>query len=262
MKRPTPAALQYLALVGYIHPKGYREKVGLEAFAKAPVGSGPYRISKVEPGKLVEFERFEGYWDKSPKGRPAIKKITARMVPDAATEMTELLSGRTDWIWNINPDQFENVGKVPTLQSARKESMRIGFLSLDAAGRSGAGNPLTNLKVRQAIWHAIDRQALADKLVTGGSRVPPGPCYPDPVRLRRRVGGQVRLQSGEGQEVTRRGGFPEWLRHRAGDIRAADLGGGGAELSAGRRHPRAHQSDPGGSLHPALLEGREPDQPG
>lgn len=181
MKRPTPAALQYLGFVGYILPKAYREKVGLDGYAKAPVGSGPYRIVKVEPGKSVEFERFEDYWDKSPKGKPAIKKLIVRFVPDAATEMTELLAGRSDWIWNINPDQFVNVGKMPTLQSVRKESMRVGFLQLDAAGRSGAGNPLTNAKVRQAIAHAIDRQALADKLVTGGSRVPLGPCYPGQV---------------------------------------------------------------------------------
>src|SRR5205814_3024466 len=93
-------------------------------------------------------------------------------------EMTELLSGRADWIWNFNPDQFDNVGKFPTLAAVRKESMRVGYLDLDAAGRTGADNPITKLKVRQAIWHAIDRQAMADKLVTGGSRVPPAPCYP------------------------------------------------------------------------------------
>jgi peptide/nickel transport system substrate-binding protein len=56
--------------------------------------------------------------------------------------------------------------------------MRVGYLSLDAAGRTGADNPLTKLKVRQAIWHAIDRKAIADKLVTGGSRVPAAPCFP------------------------------------------------------------------------------------
>jgi peptide/nickel transport system substrate-binding protein len=56
--------------------------------------------------------------------------------------------------------------------------MRVGFLYLDAAGRTGADNPMTKLKVRQAIWHAIDRQAIADKLVTGGSRVPGAPCFP------------------------------------------------------------------------------------
>jgi peptide/nickel transport system substrate-binding protein len=160
-----------------IWPKAYREKVGPEGFAKAPVGAGPYRITKVEPSVSAEFERFDGYYD-SPKGKPAIKKINVRFVPDAATELTELLSQRVDWIWNLNPDQLANVDKIPFLQTTRKESMRVGYLQIDAAGRTGAGNPLTNVKVRQAIWHAIDRQTIADKLVSGGSRVPPAPCYP------------------------------------------------------------------------------------
>ena len=102
-----------------------------------------------------------------------------RFVPDATTEMTELLAGRADWIWNMNPDQAveEPVECDPHLQAVRKESMRIGFLSLDAGGRTGADDPLTKLKVRQAIWHAIDRKAIAEKLVTGGSRVPAAPCF-------------------------------------------------------------------------------------
>src|SRR2546423_14127578 len=51
-------------------------------------------------------------------------------------------------------------------------------MPLVAGGRGGADNPLTKLKVRQAVWHAIARQAIAEKLVTGGSRVPPAPCFP------------------------------------------------------------------------------------
>jgi peptide/nickel transport system substrate-binding protein len=178
LKRPTPAALEYFALVLPIYPKAYREKVGAEGYAKAPVGAGPYKITKVEPGVSIDFERFDDYWASSPKGKALIKKMSVRFVPDAATEMTELLAGRADWIWNMNPDQLEAVNRMPHLQSVRKESKRIGFLSMDAAGRTGADNPLTKLKVRQAIWHAIDRKAIADKLVTGGSRVPAAPCFP------------------------------------------------------------------------------------
>ena len=178
LKRPNPAALEYFALVLPIYPKAYREKVGPEGYAKAPVGAGPYRMTKVEPGASIDFERFEDYWAGSPKGKPAIKKMSVRFVPDATTEMTELLAGRVDWVWNMNPDQVENINKLPNLQAVRKESMRVGFMQVDAAGRTGADNPLTKLKVRQAIWHAIDRKAIADKLVTGGSRVPPAPCFP------------------------------------------------------------------------------------
>ena len=178
MKRPTPAALEYLAMVTPIHPKAYREKVGPEGFAAKPVGAGPYKIVKNEQGKEVVFERFDDYWAGSPKGKPAIKTLHVRFVPDLATEVTELLAQRTDWIWNINPDQIESINKMPHLQAVRQESMRIGYLQIDAAGRTGKDNPLTKLKVRQAIWHAIDRQEMANKLVQGGSRVPPAPCFP------------------------------------------------------------------------------------
>lgn len=177
MKRPTPAALEFLALVVPIWPKAYRERVGADAFSKAPIGAGPYKVTKVEPSVSVEFERFDGYYD-SPKGKPAIKKITTRHLGDPATELTELLAQKVDWIWNLNPDQMTNVDKIPFLQTTRKETMRVGYMQIDAAGRTGADNPLTKQKVRQAIIHAIDRQTIADKLVTGGSRVPPAPCFP------------------------------------------------------------------------------------
>jgi peptide/nickel transport system substrate-binding protein len=164
MKKPTPAALEYLTMVCPIHPKAYREKVGPDGFAKAPVGAGPYKIAKNDQGKEVVFEKFDGYWQGSPK-TASIKTLHVRFVPDLATTVTELLAQSADWIWNINPDQAESIKKVPFLQSVRQESMRVGYLSIDAAGRSGAGNPLTNVKVRQAMFHAVNRQEFADKLV-------------------------------------------------------------------------------------------------
>jgi peptide/nickel transport system substrate-binding protein len=178
MKRPTPAALEYLAMVMPIHPKAYREKVGPEGFAKAPVGAGPYKIVRNEQGKEVVLERFHDYWDGSPKGKPAIKRLHIRFVSELATQVTELLAQRSDWMWNLNPDQRNDINKMPNLQAVQQESMRIGYISIDAAGRTGAGNPLTNVKVRQAIWHAVNRQEMADKLITGGSRVPQAPCFP------------------------------------------------------------------------------------
>ena len=209
LKRPTPAALEYFALVLPIYPKAYREKVGAEGYAKAPIGTGPYRITKVEPGVSIDFERFEDYWAGSPKGRPAISKLSVRFVPDATTEMTELLAGRTDWIWNLNPDQFDDVNRLPHLHAVRKESMRVGYLSLDAAGRTGTDNPMTKLKVRQAVWHAIDRQAIADKLVTGGSRVPAAPCFPTQFGCNAEVAVPYDYNPAKAKQLLAEAGYPD-----------------------------------------------------
>ena len=73
------------------------------------------------------MERYDGYYADSPKGKPAIGKIIIHEVPDAATEMAELLGGRADWIWKFSPDQFDAVGRMPNLQAMRAESMRVEF---------------------------------------------------------------------------------------------------------------------------------------
>ncbi len=70
------------------------------------------------------------------------------------------------------------VSRVPRLVALRRKSMRVGYISLDAAGRTGEGNPLTNIKVRQAIFHAIDRASMAKQLMQGGARVLDTPCFP------------------------------------------------------------------------------------
>jgi peptide/nickel transport system substrate-binding protein len=176
-KKSFPAALDYLALTLPIYPKAYREKVGADGFSRAPIGCGPYRVVKVEPAVSVDFERYEGYYAASPKGRPAIKNISIRFVPDPATEITELLSGRADFIWRFSVDQLANLGRMPNLKTLSSPAMRISYLSIDAAGRSGSDNPLTKLDVRRAIFHAVDRPTLAKQLLGAGSEVPPAPCY-------------------------------------------------------------------------------------
>ena len=178
LKRIFPAAIEYITMVMPIIPKAYYEKVGAEGYSKAPVGAGPYRITKVVVPSEVDFERFDGYYADSPKGKPAIGKIIFREVTDQNTALAQLLGGQADWTWNFNPDNFDNIAKMPNLAAMRGAAMRVNFIQFDASGRSGKDNPLTKEKVRQAIAYAIDRQEIATKLMQGGSRALDTPCYP------------------------------------------------------------------------------------
>ncbi|HET7881564.1 MAG TPA: ABC transporter substrate-binding protein, partial [Acetobacteraceae bacterium] len=177
-KSVFPAAVEYIAMALPIWPKSYRERVGADEYAKHPVGAGPYRITRVDGVREIDFERFDDYYADSPKGRPAIRRLIIKEVPEEATQVSMLLGNQADWIWYFNTDNFDNIARVPTLQAVRAESMRYGFISLDAAGRTGVENPLTNLKVRQAIHYAIDRATIANTLVKGGARALDAPCYP------------------------------------------------------------------------------------
>ncbi len=177
LARIFPAALEYLAMTLPIWPQAYRQKVGAEEYARHPIGAGPYKITKVDGITEIDLERYDGYYEGSPKGRPAIRRIIFHEVTDAATEMAELLGGRADLIWKFSPDQFDSVARMPNLAASRSESMRISYLAPDAAGRTGP-NPLTNEKVRQALILAIDRATMAKQLMQGDSRPLDAPCYP------------------------------------------------------------------------------------
>ena len=208
LKRIFPAALEYMSMTLPIWPKAYRERVGADAYSREPVGTGPYRITKVDGMAQINLERNEAYFD-GPKGHPAIAKLQIHEVADATTEITEILSGRADWIWQFNPDQFENISRVPTLQAVRAESMRIGYMQLDAAGRTGADNPLTKLKVRQAIAHAIDRVTIARQLVQGGSRVLDAACYPTQFGCDQAVATKYDYDPAAAKKLLAEAGYPD-----------------------------------------------------
>ena len=175
LKRVFPAALEYLAMVLPIYPKAYRDRVGAD-FSQHPIGTGPYTITKVDGVTEIDLIRNEDYYD-GPKGKPPIKNLVIKEVADATGELTQLLSGQSDWVWNVSADQLPKLAAMPNVQTATSESMRVAYLQADAAGRSGK-SPLSDTKVRQAIIYALDRQTMAKQFMPPGSRVLDTPCFP------------------------------------------------------------------------------------
>ena len=175
LRRVFPAALEYIAMVLPIWPHHYRERLG-DDYGKAPVGTGPYRVTHVDGVAQIDLVRNDAYFD-SPKGKPAIGALNIRNMADAAAEVAALMNDEADWIWDFPPEQLDPIGRIPTLQTYRSESMRVAYLNLDAAGRSG-DTPLMNPLVRRAVMHAIDRPTLARRFMPGGSRVLDAPCFP------------------------------------------------------------------------------------
>ena len=175
LKHVFPAALEYLAMTLPILPKAYRERVGA-GFSEQPVGSGPYKVTAVDGLSSITLERNDGYFG-GPKGKPAIKRIYIREVTDPADEIAAIKDGSADWIWQFSPDEIDGLSSRPEIQVLHQESMRLNYMALDAAGRTGGGNPLTDRKVRRAIMMAINRDGLSHRYMPG-SRVLDAPCYP------------------------------------------------------------------------------------
>ena len=175
LKRVFPAALEFIAMTLPILPKAYRERVG-DGFGAAPVGTGPYLVTRTDGAARIDLERNNAYFA-GPKGKPPIRRVVIQQVESAAAELAALADDRADWIWDFSADQLDGLNRNPAVQTLRQESMRVGYLNLDAAGRTGEDNPLVNVQVRQAVMHAIDRPALSRQFMPGG-RVVDAPCYP------------------------------------------------------------------------------------
>jgi peptide/nickel transport system substrate-binding protein len=176
LKAPFPAALEYLAGPLPIYPHEYYAKAGPQGMSRQPVGSGPYKVTAAEPGKSFTLVKNEAYFKESPKGQPRIGKIVERTIPEVPTQVAEILTGQMDWLWTVPADQAEKLRQMPNLTVKSAETMRIGYIGFDAAGRAG-DTPMKNRKVREAIAHAVDRESMVKNLVRGESHVVDAACF-------------------------------------------------------------------------------------
>ncbi len=178
-KEPFPAARDYLATTLPIYPAKYYKEVGPAGMNAKPVGSGPYKVVENIPGKSITLEKFDGYFKDSPRPQPKIGKVVIRIIPDGQTRMAEVLSGGEDLIMNVPKDQAEKLQTLPNLQVVSGNTMRIVFLQMNTLDTAPA--PLKDLRVRRAIAHAIDREAIVKNIVGGGAEVLYTICTPSQV---------------------------------------------------------------------------------
>ena len=159
----------------FIVSKKATENVKAEDFktAKPLTGTGPYKFVSYAPDDRVVMERFEGYWG----GKPDWDKVEIRFIPNEASRMAALLAGDVNAVENVPPADIERIQNDKNLVFAAKKSHRMVFLFLDSGrdqppgitdndGKPLAKNPLKDLRVRQAISLAIDRNAIRDRLMT------------------------------------------------------------------------------------------------
>jgi peptide/nickel transport system substrate-binding protein len=177
LKQAFPAALEYLAGPVNIYPNEYYAQVGPKGMSEKPVGTGPYRVTEHQPGRVIRLERNKDYFKESPRPQPTIEKLELRLIPDRNTQMAELMAGGVDWIFNVPPDQANQLKTVPALEVKAGETMRIVFLHFNSTDKTQIP-ALKDRRVRQAFAHAIDREAMLKTVVGEGARVLHTNCFP------------------------------------------------------------------------------------
>lgn len=179
-KQPFPAAKEYLSTTVAIHPAKYYKEVGPKGMNAKPVGTGPYKVTDYVPGKSITLERNTEYFKESPKPQPTIGKVVIRFIPDRQTQMAEIISGGQDFIMHVPKDQAEQLKSMPNLQVVSGNTMRIVFMQMNILEGTPAPQ-LKDIRVRQAIAHAIDRESIIKNIVGEGAEILHTICTPSQV---------------------------------------------------------------------------------
>ncbi len=174
-KEPYPLLLADLTAVFMVSKKATQGMSGDDfSSGKGMVGTGRFKFVKFQRDDRVEMERNERYWGV----KPAWSKVTIRFIPNGATRLAALLAGDVQAIENVPTPDLARVRADASLSMFSKVSHRVIYLYPDTSrekspfvtdkdGKPLDENPLRDLRVRQAISMAINREAIKDRVMEG-----------------------------------------------------------------------------------------------
>lgn len=158
-----------------VHPRHLLEgkDVTKSPLSRAPIGTGPYRLSEWSSGEKIVLEANADYFE----GEPYIKRVVYRIIPDQSTQFLELKTGSLDFM-GLTPLQFDRQTDTPGFKRMFNKYNYLNF------GYSYLGYNLNrplfqDKRVRQALTFAIDKQEIIDGVLLGYGRVATGPYKPD-----------------------------------------------------------------------------------
>jgi len=157
---PVPVLPRFLPVLHMVEPESWRTMTKDE-FALNPVGTGPFKVEGFGTTK-VSFSAHEQAW------RPShVDELEILAVPDPTARLQGLISGSVDVALALGPDDRETVEMMGgTFRGWRSETVRtISFVLTEGAG------PLDDVRVRQALNLAVNRQGIIDGLL-GGNTIP------------------------------------------------------------------------------------------
>ncbi len=165
LNRPYGPALARFASSLPIYPFGAHGALKNKSdWGKHPIGTGPYRVVSIDASKGIVLEAFKDYKVGPP---PEIKKIEIKPIPDSQSQLAELMTGGIDAVAANSLDMVQVATSNPSLEATSTHDLNFLYVLLDAKGRSGV-KPLQDIRVRQAIFMALDRDALRKAVVSAG----------------------------------------------------------------------------------------------
>lgn len=184
LEHPDPALISILATfntaivskAAFAAAPGATDQEKAKAlFANQPVSSGPFVLKERQAGSRMVFERNPHYWQPGEDGKPLpyLDRIEFLLIPDDATRILKLQAGEVDGAEFIPFSRVAELKADPNLDMELFPSTRIIYAPINtrATFKDGAKNPMADVRVRQALNYATNKDTLI-KLVTFGTGQP------------------------------------------------------------------------------------------
>ncbi|HYZ64745.1 MAG TPA: ABC transporter substrate-binding protein [Acetobacteraceae bacterium] len=150
---------------GIVSRRAFDEAASWLDYARAPCGTGPYKVAEYKPDQSLLLVAHDAYWG----GRPPLRAIRLVEVPEVASRVAGLLAGEYQFACDIPPDQIAGIERSGQfeVQGAKVPNHRLTTFDKNHA-------QLRDPRVRLAMAHAIDRQSIVDALWAGRTNIPRG----------------------------------------------------------------------------------------
>lgn len=160
LKRPEADVIPMLAQA-QITPQAAVTKAGAD-FGKNPIGAGPFKFVSASKDSEVVLEAFEGHYRKT----PAFKTLTLKIVPEVTTRLAALQSGEADVMLGISGPAIPAIEGNSKLKLNQVESTSMnGIVFADLVNKDTyAGSKWADVRMRQAVAHAIDQKQIVEKI--------------------------------------------------------------------------------------------------
>ncbi len=163
LKTPVAGFLGYVANIngGNMVCRKAAEEAG-DNFGKRPIGTGPFMFAEYQPQQFVKLVANKQYF----RGAPQLDDITFRYIPADSSRDLAFQSGELDMIYGKQDQTWvDRTAKLPGVKVKAMEPGELSALYLNVTAK-----PLDDIRVRQAIAHAIDRKAIVQFKGEGSSR--------------------------------------------------------------------------------------------
>jgi peptide/nickel transport system substrate-binding protein len=146
-----------------VFPADYVKNVGWDAFLEKPVGTGAFVFKEWVKGSHLIGTANPNYWQ---KGYPLVDEIEFKFISEASTRLAALQSGEVDIITRLTEDEANTIKDDPDLKLITYPLDRVYYVAFNNVS-TGKDTPIMDVKVRQALNYAVDRQAIVDALFNG-----------------------------------------------------------------------------------------------